>query len=96
MSIMFASRSEAEVVLNHLISICDLRGVVTVADLYDLAGIPKIYADENLGWRDLRNTRVVRTGIGYTLDLPKPKDVRVNDDQVIEFYNLGKEGFLAS
>lgn len=96
MSIMFASRSEAEDVLHHLISICDLRGVATEGDLYDLAGISKSYMCENWGWRDLRNARVSHTRSGYVLDLPKPEDIRVNGDQVIEFYNLGKEESLAS
>lgn len=96
MSIMFASRSEAEEVLNHLVSIRDLRGVATVGDLCDLVGISKTYMDENWGWRDLRNIRVVHTSIGYVLDLPKPEDIRVNDDQVTKFYNLGKEGFPVS
>ena len=49
MRIMFASRSEAEEVLNHLISICDLRGMATEGNLYDLAGIPKSYMCENWG-----------------------------------------------
>ena len=97
MRIMFASRSEAEEVLNHLISICDLRGVATEGDLYDLAGIPKSYLRENWGWRDLRNTRVVRTSIGYVLDLPKPEDVRVSDAQVIELCNsLNERKYFAS
>ena len=96
MSIIFATRSEAEDVLNRMISICDLRGVVTVGDLYNLASMSQSYTDENWGWRDLRNARVVHISSGYILDLPRPEDVRVNDDQVIEFYNLGKEGFLAS
>jgi hypothetical protein len=93
---MFASRSEAEEALNHLISLRDLRGVATVGDLCDLVGISKTYMDENWGWRDLRNARVVHTRSGYVLDLPKPEDVRVNDVQVTKFYNLGKEGFPVS
>lgn len=97
MRIMFASRSEAEAVLNNLISICDLRGVATVGDQYDLTGISKTYTDENWGWRDLRNVRVVRTPIGYVLDLPKPEDIRVNDDRVIELCNsLNERKYLAS
>ena len=96
MSIMFTTRSEAEDVLNHLISICDRRGVVTVGDLYNLASMSTSYTEENWGWRDLRNARVVHIRSGYILDLPRPEDIRVNDDQLNEFYNLGKEEFLAS
>ena len=97
MSIAFITRREAEDVLNHLISICDLRGVVTVGDLYVLAGMSKTYTDENWGWRDLRNARVTHTRIGYILGLPKPEDVRVNDDQVIELSNsLTERKYLAS
>ena len=97
MSTMFASRNEAEEVLDRLISICDLRGVVTVGDLYDLVGISKTYMCENWGWRDLRNARVAHTRSGYVLDLPKPEDIRVNDDQVIELCNsLNERKYLAS
>lgn len=75
-SIIFATRSEAEDVLNHLISICDQYDVATVGDLYGMAGISQAYTDENWGWRDLRSGRAVRSRNGYILDLPKPEDVR--------------------
>nr|DAR70708.1 MAG TPA: hypothetical protein [Caudoviricetes sp.] len=75
-SIIFATRSEAEDVLNHLISICDQYDVATVGDLYGMAGISQSYTDENWGWRDLRSGRAVRSRNGYILDLPKPEDVR--------------------
>ena len=91
MSIMFASRSEAEDVLNHMISICDLRGVVTVGDLYNLASMSKSYTEENWGWRDIRNARVVHIRSGYILDLPRPEDIRVNDDQVTSLHNSMNE-----
>lgn len=97
MSIMFASRNEAEEVLDHLISICDRRGVVTVGELYDLVGISKTYMCENWGWRDLRDARAAHTRSGYVLDLPKPEDIRVNDDRVIELCNsLNERKYLAS
>lgn len=75
-SIIFATRSEAEDVLNHLIGICDQYDVATVGDLYGMAGISQSYTDENWGWRDLRSGRAVRARNGYILDLPKPEDVR--------------------
>ena len=75
-SIIFATRSEAEDVLNHLINICDQYDVATVGDLYGMAGISQSYTDENWGWRDLRSGRAVRSRNGYILDLPKPEDVR--------------------
>ena len=75
-SIIFATRSEAEDVLNHLIGICDQYDVATVGDLYGMAGISQSYTDENWGWRDLRSGRAVRSRNGYILDLPKPEDVR--------------------
>ena len=97
MSVMFVTRSEAEDVLNHMISICDLRGVVTVGDLYNLASMSTSYTEENWGWRDLRNARVVHIRSGYILDLPKPEDIRVNDDQVIELCNsLNERKYPAS
>lgn len=88
---LFATRSEAEEVLNHLITTCIQRGVATVGDLYSLIDIPKTYIDENWGWRNLRSARVIRAHNGYILNLPKLEDVRANDDRVTALYNSMNE-----
>lgn len=96
-TLIFATRYEAEYVLNRLITIYTQRGVATVGDLFSLACVPKTYMDENWGWRDLLSVRVIHSNRGYILSLPKPEDIRTSDDAVIELYNsLNEKEYLAS
>lgn len=46
---------------------------VTVADLYDMAGVPQEYTDQNFGWLNVESAQAVplRTG-GYSIRLPYP------------------------
>ena len=45
--------------------------VVSVADLFDMAGISCNYTDNKYGWTDLRNARVERVRDGYIINLPR-------------------------
>lgn len=69
--IVFESRGEAEAVLRRLDEAIDEYGQVTVADLYDLAGITGEYTDNNYGWMNIRNAEAVRVRDGYVLKMPK-------------------------
>jgi hypothetical protein len=47
-------------------------GVVSVGDLYDLAGISTTnYTVNKYGWTNIRSAHVVRTRDGYLLKLPR-------------------------
>ena len=66
------SRQEAEEVLSRMDELVATYGQVTVADLYDLVGITCEYTDNNYGWTNIRNAKVVRLRDGkYMIDLPK-------------------------
>lgn len=70
--IIFDTRGEAEQVLSSMDDLIDVYGTVSVADLYDLAGITgRNYTDNKYGWTDIRTARVVRVKEGYTLELPR-------------------------
>lgn len=70
--IIFDTRGEAEQVLSSMDDLIDVYGTVSVADLYDLAGITgRNYTDNKYGWTDIRTARVVRVREGYTLELPR-------------------------
>ena len=47
-------------------------GLVSVADFYELVGVPSNYTDNNYGWSNLRNAYVdrLRDG-GYIIKLPR-------------------------
>lgn len=70
--LIFATKGEAEMVLNEMDEIIAKYGLVKVADYYDLAGTAGTYTDNNYGWMDIRSARVVRLPNGeYTIQLPR-------------------------
>jgi len=66
------SRQEAEQVLNALVDRTILYGIASVADLYDLAGVPSVYTDNDWGWDSLEGSRIERTRHGYVIRVPQP------------------------
>lgn len=71
--IILESRAEAEDTLTRMFDQLRDYGTVTVADLYDMAGITTDFTDHKWGWDDLRGSRVRHVPrYGYLLDLPKP------------------------
>ena len=73
--IVFEHRNDALVALSNLKDIFDRYGVVSVADLYDQAGIKCDYTYGRFGWKDydaIHNAKVVKVKGGYMIDLPEP------------------------
>lgn len=72
--IIIGSRGDADAILDQMEAVINAYGVVSVADLYDLAGLTNCsrYNDTKYGWIDIRNAKIVRVRDGYILDLPKP------------------------
>ena len=46
-------------------------GMVTVADMYDLAGLTPPYTAQRYGWFNIRTAEVIRGRDGYYLKMPK-------------------------
>lgn len=69
--IILETRGEAESVLDSLMDIIDNYGEASVADLFELVGIPSEYTDNRYGWENLSMARVDRIRGGYLLNLPK-------------------------
>ena len=73
--IVFEHRNNALVALSNLKDIFDLYYVVSVADLYDQAGIKCDYTYSRFGWKDydaIHNAKIVKVKGGYMIDLPEP------------------------
>lgn len=68
--IILSTREEAELVLERLIDIVDMYEVVSLADLYDLVGLPSNHTDNKWGWTFLNNGLVTQVREGYLLQLP--------------------------
>ena len=74
--IVLESRGEAEEVLTRMDELIETYGVVSVADLYDLVGITCQYTDNNYGWSNIHNARVVRIRDGYVIKMPKALPIK--------------------
>ena len=70
------NRAEAEEVLTRMDELMATYGIVRVADLYDLVGISCNYTDNDYGWTNIRNARVVRVHNGYKIELPKALPIK--------------------
>ena len=73
--IVFTSRGEAEAVRMQMLDVIDRYGFVTVADMYDMAGITPPYTSNNYGWVSIRSAEAVRVRDGYVLKLPKASPI---------------------
>lgn len=69
--IVFSNRGDAEEVLSGMLEILEHFEVVSVADLFDLAGFSFKYTDDKYGWTNLQDARVDRVCGGYVIRLPK-------------------------
>ena len=73
--IVFEHRNDALVALSNLKDIFDLYYVVSMADLYDQAGIKCDYTYGRFGWKDydaIHNAKIIKVKGGYMIDLPEP------------------------
>lgn len=72
--ISFDSRGDAELVLDQMRDLVDGDrgfGLVTVADMYDLAGLQAPFTARKYGWFNLRTAEVIRGRDSFYIRLPK-------------------------
>lgn len=75
--IVLTTREDAEHVLERMIDIIDTYDVVSVADFYELLGIPvSSFMDQNWGWYMLTGSDVRQVREGFLLHLPSPVAIR--------------------
>lgn len=73
--LVLSSRQEAETVLERLVDVIDQYGTASLADLYELTGLPASPIDNKWGWTYLRNAEVRQIREGYLLDLPPVEEI---------------------
>ena len=71
----FDSHGEADAVLTGMLETIEQYGVVSVADMYDMADVTAPYTGNRYGWTSLRNAEVVRVRNAYIIKLPKAKPI---------------------
>lgn len=76
--ISFTYKQDADAVLISMDEIVEQYGIVTVADLFDLAGMSgNGYTDQNYGWTNTRSASVERSRDGeYFLKLQRPSNIK--------------------
>lgn len=74
--LILSSREEAELVLERLRDVIDTYGIVSVADLYDLLGLPTTHVDNKFGWTSLVNVDIRQDRQGYILELPATEPIQ--------------------
>lgn len=75
--VILGSRVDAEKVVRHLSDICEVYGMASVADLYDLVGYSTSYTDNKYGWHDISGYSITRVREGFLLNLPEPKPLDI-------------------
>lgn len=71
-NLLFENRGDAEAVLDAMNDIISQYGVVSVADLYDLANANNENWNANkYGWTNIQGCKAVRVRDGYILKLPR-------------------------
>ena len=74
-SIIFEEKVDAEDVLQQMDEMMANYGLVSVSDLYDMAGLSAPHTSNKYGWTNIRNAEVVRGSDGYIIRLPRPKAI---------------------
>ena len=70
--LILPTRYEAEEVLRSLDDLIETYRIVSVADMYEAAGIRNFeYTAQKYGWTDIRRAEVIHVRNGYWLKMPK-------------------------
>ena len=70
--IIFPSRRDAEAVRDEMLDVIEEYGLISVADMYEMAGLTSPPAQSfKYGWTSIRTSEVVHVRDGYIIKLPK-------------------------
>lgn len=65
------SRIDAENILQRMEEILDTYDIVTVSDLYELAGLSSDFPDTKYGWKSLNRAEIINTGHSFLIKMPR-------------------------
>ena len=64
---------DCKMLLNNMQAIIDRNGIVTVLQLYDMAGHnTDVYTAQKYGWTNIDSAKIIKTDEGWRLDMPIP------------------------
>lgn len=73
-SLIFESKWRAKGIINRLTKLLAKYKIVSIADLYEIIG-PEVvskFIDNQYGWDDLTDAKVVPANGGFSLKMPEP------------------------
>jgi hypothetical protein len=73
--LVLASKEEANYVVERLLDIIETYDVASLADLYQLTGLPISPIDNKWGWTYLNQTEIKQVRDGYLIDLPPAEEI---------------------
>lgn len=74
--LIYASRAEAQEVVDAMCDILLKSKYVTVSDFYALSGVSSTWVDDNYGWESLVGVIPVPHNGGFQLNLPVPEQIK--------------------
>lgn len=74
-NIIVSSKADADMVVENLINIVQQYEVVSVADLYELLGLPFSHVDNKWGWTQLGSIETRQTRDGYEISFPPLEEI---------------------
>lgn len=72
-TIIFATRVEAQIIMDQMEKSVEKFGMVSVRDLYEMVGESFHYTDNDFGWTDLSSARIRQVRNGWMFVLPDPE-----------------------
>ena len=73
--IIFASKEDAEQTLETMLNCVEMYGVTSLADLYELVGLPQAHIDQKWGWNNLTPNSIKQIRDGWLLELPPIEEI---------------------
>lgn len=77
--VILGSEAQAEVVRQALLELLNRHNFVSVADYLELVGLSGSYSDQKLGWTELNNVPINPVDGGFSLDLPTPNQLVIDE-----------------
>lgn len=74
-TLIFATRAEAQAVLDQMQEIIDVYNIASVNDLFDSAGLTGDATSTKWGWTSIEGAEVRVTDGGYSIHMPKARPI---------------------
>lgn len=74
--ITLGTKDDAERVVDALIAVVDQYQIVSVADLYELVGLPSAHVDHKFGWTNLATIAINQTRDGWVISFPPVEEIQ--------------------